>query len=77
MLLTVLQTFIESKRLKKDYETLRTMLAENLVEKYVFKYLPDKVINDEIKYIIQYSSVVFLAWTIELIFMMNFIVKLV
>jgi len=77
LLLTVLQTFIESKRLKKDYETLRTMLAENLVEKYVFKYLPDKVINDEIKYIIQYSSVVFLAWTIELIFMMNFIVKLV
>ncbi|NBA62794.1 hypothetical protein [Enterococcus mundtii] len=77
LLLTVLQTFIETKRLKKDYETLRTLLAENLVEKYVFKYLPDEVIDDEVKYIFRYSIVVFFIWTIELVLMMCFIVKLV
>ncbi|MFY1068894.1 hypothetical protein [Enterococcus sp. AD013-P3] len=77
LLLTVLQTFIETKRLKKDYKDLRNMLSENLVEKYVFKYLPDEVINAEVKYIFYYSLVVFLAWVIEIVLMMYFIIKLV
>ena len=77
LLLTILQTVIETKRLKKDYETLRDMLLETLVEKYVFKYMPNEVIDDEVKYIFLYSSVVFFTWGIELLLMICFILNLV
>ncbi|HBI1635417.1 TPA: hypothetical protein I0F70_RS09435 [Enterococcus faecalis] len=77
LLLTILQTAIETKRLKKDYKILRDMLTENLVEKYVLKYLPNEVIDEEIKYIFHYSLTVFIIWGIELALMLVLIFLLV
>lgn len=73
LVLTIVQTFFETRRLKKDFEETREVLEINLIKKYVLKYLPDLVIEKEIKYIFKYSIAVFLLWGLEIVVMLIYI----
>lgn len=75
MILTILQTIVEAKRMKADYFSLRELLSEGLVKKYVLKNLPDSFIDEEISYLKKYSIVVFFFWLIEIILMLCFVLN--
>lgn len=73
LLLAMLQTFFEAKRLKKDYNDLKKTFKKNMVSKYVDEYLPNKFIEGELAYLKKYSLVVCLIWLIEIILMCVYI----
>lgn len=73
MLLTIIQTRFEIKRLERDFKDTRKVLEINLIEKYVIKYLPDDVIKKEKEYIFNYSCVVFGLWIFEIIVMFIYV----
>ncbi|WP_195514182.1 hypothetical protein [Enterococcus sp. 1001283B150225_161107_E12] len=66
LILVMLQTFFEAKRVKKDYNDLKIILKKNIVSRYVDEYLPDKFIRGELVYLKNYSLVVCLIWGIEI-----------
>lgn len=75
MILTVFQTIAESKRMRKDYVSLRVLLSKSLVKKYVLVNLPDSFIDEEISYLRKYSIVVFVFWILEILLMLFFILS--
>ncbi|OTO32259.1 hypothetical protein [Enterococcus sp. 2G9_DIV0600] len=73
LILVLLQTYFEAKRVEKDYDDLKITLKKNIVSRYVDEYLPDEFIKGELAYLKKYSVVVCFIWSIEILFMFLYI----